>query len=167
MLVADQMQQCVHERRLPGLADDLWAENGVSELAGQTARQLLSAVDWKCEHVGRLVLAQMVPLQAAHLVGRDEDEAEIAVVDPLRGEHLARELRGSLLIDLCPAAVCDFDGHRHQTSLATLCAGLLRMPAVGLHDPLDELVPDDVFMAEADERDAVERAEDILHLDQA
>src|SRR5262245_56378764 len=52
-------------------------------------------------------------------------------------------------------------------SLPTLRAGLLRVLAVRLHDALDELVPDNVLVAEADERDAVERAEDVLHLNQA
>ena len=41
------------------------------------------------------------------------------------------------------------------------------MELVGLDDALHELVPNDVFVAEADERDPVERAEDVLHLDQA
>src|SRR5439155_25799262 len=53
-----------------------------------------------------------------------------------------------------------------KASLPKLRAGLLRMPAVGLDDPLYELVPDNVLVAEADEGDAVERAEDVLHLDQ-
>ena len=38
---------------------------------------------------------------------------------------------------------------------------------VGLDDPLDELVPDDVVVRELDERDAVDRAEDVAHRDQA
>src|SRR5215204_3865018 len=48
-----------------------------------------------------------------------------------------------------------------------LRAGLLRVLAVRLDDALHELVTDDVLMREADERDTVERAEDVLHLDEA
>src|SRR3989442_9780781 len=44
--------------------------------------------------------------------------------------------------------------------------GLLRVQLVGLDDPLYELVPHDVLVAEADESDAVDRAEDVLHLDE-
>src|SRR4029077_16154762 len=49
---------------------------------------------------------------------------------------------------------------------AALRARLLRVQLVRLDDPLDELVADDVLVAEADEGDAVDRAEDVLHLDQ-
>src|SRR6266487_3523730 len=49
---------------------------------------------------------------------------------------------------------------------APLGAGLLRVQPVRLDDPLHELVPDDVFVSEADEGDAVQRAEDVLGLDQ-
>jgi TusA-related sulfurtransferase len=38
------------------------------------------------------------------------------------------------------------------------------MPAVGLDDALNELVANDVLVAEADESDPVERAENVLHL---
>ena len=41
------------------------------------------------------------------------------------------------------------------------------MQLVRLDDPLDELVADDVLVSEADEGDALDRAEDVLHLDQA
>src|SRR6185503_9326736 len=50
---------------------------------------------------------------------------------------------------------------------AALRARLLRVELVGLDDPLDELVADDVLVAEADEGDALDRAEDVLDLDQA
>ena len=47
-------------------------------------------------------------------------------------------------------------------SPAALRARLLGVQPVRLDDPLDELVPDDVLVAEADERDPVDRAEDVL-----
>src|SRR5947207_12278616 len=62
---------------------------------------------------------------------------------------------------------------RFETSTAItflsvpLGAGLLRVQPVRLDDPLDELVPDDVFVPEPNERDSVQRAEDVLDLDQA
>src|SRR5439155_19547817 len=49
---------------------------------------------------------------------------------------------------------------------APLGAGLLRVQPVRLDDPLDELVSHDVLVPEADEGDIVERAEDVLDLDQ-
>src|SRR5204863_5196646 len=54
------------------------------------------------------------------------------------------------------------------TSLsAPLGAGLLCVKPVGLDDPLYELVPDHVLVPEANEGHTVQRAEDVLHLDQA
>src|SRR5262249_61561275 len=44
---------------------------------------------------------------------------------------------------------------------------LLGVPLVRLDDPLHELVTDDVLVGELDERDAVDRREDLAHLDQA
>src|SRR4051812_16502045 len=44
--------------------------------------------------------------------------------------------------------------------------GLLRVLFVGLHDALHQLVPDHILVVEADEGDAVDVAEDVLHLDQ-
>src|SRR5581483_9773608 len=45
-------------------------------------------------------------------------------------------------------------------------SGLLGVPLVRLDDALHELVPHDVLVPEAHERDAVHRAEDVLHLNQ-
>src|SRR5918999_76032 len=62
---------------------------------------------------------------------------------------------------------------RFATSTSTIelpppCgAGFLRVGLVGLHDPLHELVPHDILVAEPDEGDPVDRPEDVLHLDQA
>src|SRR5579862_7489027 len=55
---------------------------------------------------------------------------------------------------------------RASASTPPLGAGLLRVVLVRLDDPLHELVPDDVLVAEADERDALDRVQDVLHLDQ-
>src|SRR2546423_949560 len=55
---------------------------------------------------------------------------------------------------------------RPRGSAPALRAGLLGVQLVRLHDPLDELVSHDVLVPEADECDAVDRGEDVLHLDQ-
>src|SRR4029450_5523219 len=61
-----------------------------------------------------------------------------------------------------------FDTSTEIIALATaLRAGLLGVVLVRLDDSLDELVADDVLVTEADEGDAVDRAEDVLHLDEA
>src|SRR3954447_1552393 len=50
---------------------------------------------------------------------------------------------------------------------APLGAGLLRVQPIRLDDSLHELVPDDVFVPETNEGDTIERAEDVLYLDQS
>src|SRR5204863_8044716 len=50
---------------------------------------------------------------------------------------------------------------------APLGAGLLRVEPVRLDDPLDELVANDVFVPEPNAGHSVERAEDVLYLDQS
>jgi hypothetical protein len=52
MLVAEKVQQAVHERPAPRLADDLRAEHDVAERARNPRRQLVEPVDRKREHVG-------------------------------------------------------------------------------------------------------------------
>src|SRR5215831_12441656 len=56
---------------------------------------------------------------------------------------------------------------RPSSLLPPCCARLLRVQLVRLYDPLHELVPDDVFVAEANEGDPVDRAEDVLHVDES
>src|SRR6476646_11216632 len=90
VLVAEQMQETMHERLPPGLAGDLRAENRVAELAWHPFRQALAAVDRKREHVGRLVDIQMLALQRADLVRADEQQAELSLLDPFGREHVAR-----------------------------------------------------------------------------
>ena len=116
MLVAEQVQQPVHERRPPLLADDLRAEDDVAERARHPVGQLVPPVDREGEHVGRLVDAEVVALQRAHLVGPGEREPELAVLDPLGGEDAPRQLDGGRLVDLGAAPVLDLDrdGHRFR-----------------------------------------------------
>ena len=90
--------------------------------------------------------------------------AELALLDALGGEHAACERDGGVRLDEDPL--------RFSTSTATmpllpaLRSGLLRVMLVGLDDALHKLVPDDVLVAERDERDPVDRGEDVLNLDQ-
>src|SRR5256885_15668393 len=85
VVVADEVQEPVHERLPPGLADDLRAQDRVTELARQPGLERLTRVDRKGEHVGHLIDAQVVPLEGAHLVRPDEMQAELTFLDPFLG----------------------------------------------------------------------------------
>ncbi len=63
VVVAEQVQQAVDERRPPGVADDLRAEDDVAELARHAGRERIASVDRKGEDVGRLVDPEMLALQ--------------------------------------------------------------------------------------------------------
>src|SRR5438309_1290366 len=65
-----------------------------------------------------------------------------------------------------PRRRCDLPPPPRSSLAPALRARLIRVELVGLHDPLDEPVPDHVLVAEANEPDPVDRAEDVLHLDQ-
>ena len=71
VVVADEVQDRVHERRPPRVADDLRAEDDVAELARYARRQRLSAVDRKRERIGLLVHAEMVALELLVPYGRE------------------------------------------------------------------------------------------------
>src|SRR4051812_46329495 len=82
MVLPDQVQQPVDERRPPRLADHLRAEHRVAELARQPGCERLATVDREREHVGDLVAPDVVALELPHLVGTDEMQAELALRDP-------------------------------------------------------------------------------------
>ena len=88
--------------------------------------------------------------------GPDEREPELAVLDPLGAQHArarARPRRAS-----STSSPLRFSTSTDSiASPAPFGARLLRVLAVGLDDPLHELVADDVLVAEADERDPVDR----------
>ena len=109
VLVAEQVQEPVHERRPPRLPDDLRAEDDVAERPRHPRRQLLPPVDREGEDVGRLVDPEVVALQRPHLVGPGEREPELAVLDALAREDAARQLDGGRLVDLGAAPVLDLD----------------------------------------------------------
>ena len=97
VVVADEVEQAVHERRPPGFAHDLRAEHRVAELARQPGRQLLAPVDREGQHVGRLVDAEVLAFERAHLLRADERDAQLALVDALGRKHAPRELDSALV----------------------------------------------------------------------
>ena len=113
VLVAEQVEQRVHERSAPGRADDLRADERIPELARNSVGELFSAVHGKGENVGDLVDAEVRVLQAPHLVRAHERDAELALVDALAAQDVPRELGRRLRVDLLPASVLDLDGDSH------------------------------------------------------
>ena len=109
VVVAQEVEKAVRERRAPGVADDLRAEDDVAELAGNAGGERVAAVDREREHVGRLVDAQVLALQRAALVRADERDPELAVLDPLGCEHAAGVVGGGSGVDLEAAPVGDLD----------------------------------------------------------
>ena len=165
-VVAEQVQEPVHERLPPRVAHDLRADDEIAERARQPVRQLLAPVEREREHVRRLVDPEVLLLQRPALVRGNEREPELALLDPLGGENALCELDRGGLVDLRPAPVLDLDSdHRHLPLAGG--ARLFGVELVRLDDPLHELVPDDVLVRELDEADPVDRAEDVAHLDQA
>src|SRR5204863_4498442 len=94
---------------LPCVARDLGTHEDVTELARDSRRQLVAAVDRKREHVGRLVDAEMFALQATDLFRRHEGEAKLALLHSFRPEHAARQLDGTVLANVDAAAILDLD----------------------------------------------------------
>jgi len=127
VLEAEEMQETVHERCAPPLSDDLWTQDRVAELARDAGLQRLAAVDGERENVGRFVDAEMLVLQLPDLVGADEGEAELALLDALGGEHLPRELDRAELVDVLPASILDLDRHhgphlRRSVPVSSACS---------------------------------------------
>jgi hypothetical protein len=115
MLVPEHMQDAVHERRTPLVADHLRAEDDVTDRARHALGHLVAPVERKREHVRRLVDPEVLVLQCAHLVGADEGDPELAVVDALLGEDGAGELLRGTFVDRRAAAVRGLDeDHRRR-----------------------------------------------------
>ena len=108
----------------------------------------------------------MFSLQHTNLIGVHERQPKLAFVDPLGGEHLARKRDGRIGVQLGATAIDDLDVD-HPPLLPPLRSRLLRVQLVRLDDPLNELVPDDILMSEADERDPGDAVEDVLYLNEA
>src|SRR5689334_21238714 len=97
------------ERRAPGVAYDLRAEHDVPELPGQAVGNRLAPVDGKGKRIRLLVDAEVLALQRADFLGRDELEAELAVVDPFGMQHSADQLRRGGGVELGARTVRNLD----------------------------------------------------------
>src|SRR6266536_4672934 len=91
MVVADEMQQRMDERRAPRIADDLWTEHDVAQLPRHALGEFLAAVDRKSKGVGLLVDAQVFPLQHPDLLRSHELETELTRVHALGAEYFVNE----------------------------------------------------------------------------
>ena len=109
VVVAEQVQDPVHERPPPLVADDLRADDDVAERPRDAFGQLVEAVDREREHVRRLVDAEVLGLERADLVGTDERDPELAVRHALGGERVTREGDRSACVHFDAAAVLDLD----------------------------------------------------------
>src|ERR1041385_7985478 len=100
MQEAGQRQEPVTERPPPRLADYLRTEHGVTELPRNAGIESVPAVDRKRKDVGDIVRSEVLALQRTHLLGPDEVEAELPILDALFGEDALCECDRRLLLDL-------------------------------------------------------------------
>src|SRR5436305_2822602 len=115
VVVAHEMQQCMHERAAPGVADNVGTDDDVAELARKARRQVVAAVDRKRERIRRLVDAEMIALQCADLLGIDERQAELAFFDSLRFEHVTCERDRCVDVGFRGGSIDDLDvDHAHH-----------------------------------------------------
>ena len=103
------------EHRFQGLLNapptlpHLRADDGVPELARQAGRQLVTRVDREREDIGRLVHAEVLGLQLAHLLRPNERHAELSRVYAFAREHVVHELAHGHFVHVDAAAVSDLD----------------------------------------------------------
>src|SRR3954463_4052939 len=117
----------MREGPAPVVADDLRAEDDVAERARHSLRQLVASVDRERQDVGRLVDAEMIPFQPAHLVRADERDPELTAVDPLGAQDPLRELAHARLVHDQAAPVLELDGnHLFCSSVCSLYASTMR-----------------------------------------
>ena len=109
MVVPEQVQQAVHERRSPRVPDHRRAEDDIPERARHALRQLVPSVEREREDVGLLVETEVLTLELPHLVRAHERDAQLALAHALVLEHAPRKRDGLVLADLEPAAVLDLD----------------------------------------------------------
>src|ERR1700730_12189555 len=99
MVVADEVQHRVHDGSAPRFSNHLRADDNVTELTRHSCRQRLPAVDRESERIRLLVDREMLALQVADLIGTDELQAELAILDSLRLQNLADQIRRSLEVE--------------------------------------------------------------------
>jgi hypothetical protein len=83
------VQHGVHKRGAPCVSDNLRTEHDVAELARNSRRQRITAVDREGERICFLVDPEMLALEIADLVRADELKTELAVPDSLSLQNLA------------------------------------------------------------------------------
>src|SRR5262249_15610354 len=97
------------ERAAPLCTHDLWADDDVAQLARHAVGNFTKPVDGEGERVGRLVDAEVLPLQRSALVRPDEGESQFTCGHPFSGEHRLREPDRRGLVDLSAGTVRDLD----------------------------------------------------------
>ena len=151
VVVADEMQHPVHERRAPVLADDLRAEDDVAELprqsrpAGRRARRSGT----RARRSPRRCPDAPASARGSRPARRRRGRARRRRFPPRRARVRASSRRASSSSILDAASVVDLDRQHHCSLAVPLRPGLLRVQLVRLDDALDEPVPDDVLVAEA------------------
>jgi len=143
------------------------ADHDVSELAGTGRR--VAPIDREGQDVGGDVAPAMVPIEAADLERRHEADGEVAVV---YRRALERRARCTAIGGVGGTVDLDLD-RRDVTCALRLLARLaqrrrlrLRVAVIGGDDPLDQRVANDVLVAEANELDPFDAAQDVTDDDQ-
>jgi hypothetical protein len=115
VLVAEKVQEPVHEGPPPLGADELGAENDVAELARDALGELVPPVDRKREDIGGLVDPQVAVLELPHALGALEGHAEIALFHALGAQDTAAQLHDRDLLQRHAASVFELDAdHRRR-----------------------------------------------------
>src|SRR5204862_8238231 len=91
------------------VADNLWTEHDVSELTRHPFRHRLAPVDWKRKCVGLLVHPEMLALETADLVRRDELQPQLSFLDRFAAQHGPDQVGGRVDVELGARAICDLD----------------------------------------------------------
>jgi len=99
----------VDQRLAPVVADDVGADDEIADVPRHAVRKGLTPVDREGQNVRNLVHSEVLALELARLLREHEDETDLTLVDPLRGQHLAHELDRRLFVDGGPAAVRHLD----------------------------------------------------------
>ena len=108
MVVAEEVQQTVYERPTPTVADNLRAQDDVSESARDAGGQLVTSVDGKREYVGLLVDTEVLRLERPDLVRSTKAIPSSPSATP-SGENPPGQLRGRVFVDAGSTPVLDLD----------------------------------------------------------
>src|SRR5262245_32415957 len=121
MVVADEMEQRMHERASPRVSHHVRTDDDVAELPRHAVGERCEPVDRESERVRRFVDAEMLPLQRATLVRPDERESKLPRAHALLGEHAPHELDRGRLVHLHARAIDDFDVD-HRLRCVPVCS---------------------------------------------